>query len=194
MLNKKIIKVLISFGLLVAVGFSAYGIFEWDMTRVSKTTGLFCPSSNLMPDKNYWRNGNLYKIEENKRGITKVSKLDKWVNENIPNDGNNTWSDGYFFREQDNLLILESEFKYLRGQNYTPPQKGTIGWRTTWSITIDRTTLIKNKYDADGNLMTGGTYQCKIDNELLQRAEEEMKVYKEATAEARQELIKNRKF
>ena len=140
------------------------------------------------------KNGNLYKIEENKRGITKVSKLDKWVKENIPNDGNNTWSDGYFFREQDNLLILESEFKYLRGQNYTPPQKGTIGWMTTWSITIDRTTLIKNKYDADGNLMTGGTYQCKIDNELLQRAEEEMKVYKEATAEARQELIKNRKF
>jgi uncharacterized membrane protein (DUF106 family) len=42
--------------------------------------------------------------------------------------------------------------------------------------------------------MTGGTYQCNIDNELLQRAEEEMKVYKEATAEARQELIKNRKF
>ena len=178
---KKILKILISSGILVAIGFSAYGIYEWNMTRTFKTTGLFCPNEEA-DELDYFqqRSGELYKIEESKRyGIRKISVF-----------SDEDWK-GVRFSTNINSIQLGGGF-------YDNPRKGTVGWYMSSYSTIDRTTLIMKGYDADGNFLIGSKLQCEIDNNLIDRVEKKAKDRKEERARIykilNDEIIEKRKI
>ena len=181
MLNKKIIKLLISFGLLVAVGLSAYGIFEWNMTRTYKTTGLFCPTEEADElDYLQRKKGNLYKIEESKRyGIKDISYRagDKWN----------------YIRFDAGVASITLGNKPFDNYGYKP-KKGTVGWHTSFYRIIDRTTLIMKTYDAAGNFVEGSEQQCEIHNQMIKREEEKTKNREEAKSKQLKEIIDNRKI
>ena len=181
MLNKKIIKLLISFGLLVAIGFSAYGIFEWNMTRTYKTTGLFCPTEEADElDYLQRKKGNLYKIEESKRyGIKDISYR-----------AGDKWNYIRFDAGVASITLGKNAF----GDTWFKPKKNTVGWYMSSYWILDRTTLIIKRFDADGSYIEGSEAQCEIDNQMIKKVEDETKYKEEARIEQEKEIIENRKI
>ena len=178
---KKILRILFGSGLLLAIGFSMYGIYEWNMTRTIKTTGLFCITEEA-DDLDYLqtRMGNLYKIEENKRyGIKKISIR-----------RGDAWDYIVFNAGVESITLGKNKF----GDTYFKPQKGSVGWNMSFYSIIDRTTLIKKRYDADGNFVEGSEQQCEIQNRMIKEVEERTKDREEAKRKEIKEIIENRKI
>jgi hypothetical protein len=178
---KKILRILIGSGILVAIGFSVYGIYEWNMTRTYKTTGLFCPTEEPSElDILIGRlKGYLYKIEENKRnGIKKISYRSegKW-----------------YFIEFDEGVASITIGKNPFGESFKP-KKGTLAWNASSFSILDRTTLIIKRFDADGNFIEGSERQCEINNQLIKTEEERTKYNEEAKSKEIKEIIDNRKI
>ena len=178
---KKILRILISSGLLIIIGFGVYAVYEWNMTRTYKITGLFCPTEEASKlDTLIGRvKGNLYKIEENKRhGIKKISFR-----------GDDKWNDIGFDARVTSITLGKNPF----GDSFKP-KKGTIGWRISSYSIIDRTTLIKKSYDAEGNFVEGSEQQCEINNQMIKSEEEVTKKREEVRNEQMKEIIENRKI
>ena len=182
---KKILRILFGSGLLLAIGFSSYGIYEWNMTRTIKTTGLFCPIVGGMGNQSIFnsfesKKGSLYKIEENKRnGIEKISIRD-----------DDKWNFIPFNVKVASITLGKNAF----GDTWFKPKKNTVGWYMSSYWILDRTTLIIKRFDADGSYIEGSEAQCEIDNQMIKKVEDETKYKEEARSEQEKEIIENRKI